>query len=119
MVTLPPGSPLKTNRACFWASQVTDSKRSDVGAPAQATVTESKHSALFCPVPVVCPSSQIVIVVRVATTVPLKVTQFVPVKVCGGFKSMAVAQQVEAVGLTLTVQVEFKYEFPRIQPENW
>ena len=46
--------------------------------PAQVTVTKSKHSALFSPLPPVCPSSQRVMLVPVATTVPLKAVQVEP-----------------------------------------
>ena len=82
----------------------------------QMTVMESKHSALFWPVPPVWPSSQIVMFVLEATTVPLKFVQLLPVTVAGGFKLIAVAQLVEAVGLTFTVQVEYSVELPRNQP---
>jgi hypothetical protein len=55
--------------------------------------------------------------VPVATTFPLNETHVLPITVCTGFRSTAVVHMVEAVGLTLTVQVEYKAELPRIQPE--
>ena len=56
--------------------------------------------------------------VPVATTVPLKETQLLVLQNCGGFKSMAVLQLLEAVGLHLTRLVA-EAELPRIQPEIW
>ena len=53
----------------------------------------------------------------VAFTVPLNSTHVLPLLVCGGFKSMDVFQEVEAVGLTFTVHVA-EAELPRIQPET-
>jgi hypothetical protein len=53
----------------------------------------------------------------VATTVPLKGTQLFVLTNCGGFRSMAVAQLVEALGLHFTRQVALA-ELPRIQPET-
>lgn len=56
--------------------------------------------------------------VPVATTVPLKLTQLFVLQVCGGFNSIAVSQSIEAAGLTFTRQVA-NAEFPLIQPEIW
>ena len=50
-----------------------------VGAVVQVTVMPSKHSALFCPVPVVWPSIHNVILAAVATIVPLKLVHVEPV----------------------------------------
>jgi hypothetical protein len=80
------------------------------------TATESKHAALFSPVPPVWPSSQIVMELPVAVTVPLKGTQVLLVVVWAGFRLIAVAQLVEALGLHFTVQVA-EAEFVLIQPE--
>src|ERR1041385_8793374 len=79
-------------------------------------VITSKHSALFGPEPPVVPSSQRVMFVLVATTVPLKGTQLFVLTNCGGLRSIAVFQSVEAVGLTLTRQVA-RAESPRMQPK--
>lgn len=79
------------------------------------TLTESKQAALFNPVPPVCPSSQRVIDVPVAVTVPLNGTHELLVVVWAGLRSTAVDQLVEAVGLHLTVQVA-DAELVLIQP---
>jgi hypothetical protein len=55
--------------------------------------------------------------VAVATAVPLNDTQSFVLHVCGGFRSIAVDQLVEALGLTFTRHVAFA-EFPRIQPDT-
>jgi hypothetical protein len=71
----------------------------------QVTVIPSKHSALFNPVLPVWPSSQSVMFVPVAVTIPLKFVQVEPLQVAAGVRLVAVDQVVEAVGLTLTVHV--------------
>ncbi len=81
----------------------------------QLIVTESKHAALFSPVPPVWPSSQMVMEVPVAVIVPLNGTHVLLVVVWAGLKLAAVDQSVDADGLHLTVQVALA-EFVRIQP---
>lgn len=114
---LTPAGPLKTKATWFRPGKLTDSNRSGTGNPAHVTVTESKHSALFKPVLPVCPSSQSVMFVPVATIFPLNETQVLPVTLCDGLRSIAVGHEADAEGLTLTVQVEYNWELPRIQPE--
>jgi hypothetical protein len=85
------------------------------GAAFDVTVTESKQDALFCSLPPVCPSSQRVIVGPVAVTEPLKGTHELLLVTWTGARSMAVAHEVDAVGLHLTRHVA-KAEFVRIHP---
>ena len=79
----------------------------------QLTVTASKHAALKLPEPLTVPSSHSVMFVLAATTVPLNATQLFVLANCGGFRSNAVAQSVEALGLHFT-RVVAEAELPRM-----
>jgi len=81
-----------------------------------STVIASKQTALFRPVPPVCPSSHSVIDVLVAVMTPLNATHELLVVDAAGLRFWAVDQFVDALGLHFTVHVA-DAEFVRIQPE--